>query len=90
MWAMGSTAAPRCTGSTLHAFSGWPLAEGTVGAQYHGVADEGVPFREIAEVIGRHLNVPVVARPASHFGLRGNFGSIDSPTSSRLTQERTP
>src|SRR5580704_8812214 len=36
------------------------LEKGTAGASYHGVADEGIPTREIAEVIGRHLNVPVV------------------------------
>jgi len=37
------------------------LEEGSAAARYHGVADEGVPTREIAEVIGRHLNVPVVS-----------------------------
>lgn len=38
------------------------LENGTAGARYHAVADEGVPFREIAEVIRRWLNVPVVAK----------------------------
>jgi nucleoside-diphosphate-sugar epimerase len=37
------------------------LEEGSAGAVYHGVADEGVPTREIAEAIGRGLNVPVPA-----------------------------
>jgi nucleoside-diphosphate-sugar epimerase len=64
------------------------LEKGTAGARYHAVGEEGVPLREIAEAIGRRLNVPVVAKSADHFGLLGNFISIDNPTSSRLTQER--
>jgi hypothetical protein len=56
------------------------------------VADEGVPTREIAEVIGRHLNVRVVSKSreeaADHFGWIGLFFGIDGPASSTLTQER--
>jgi nucleoside-diphosphate-sugar epimerase len=37
------------------------LERGSAGACYHGVAEEGVPFREIASVIGRHLKLPVVS-----------------------------
>jgi hypothetical protein len=48
------------------------LEQGSAAARYHGVADEGVPTREIAEVIGEHLNVPVVSKSreeaAAHFG----------------------
>src|SRR5581483_7709704 len=48
------------------------LEKGSAGAHYHGVADEGVPTREIAEVIGHHLNIPVVSKSreeaADHFG----------------------
>jgi nucleoside-diphosphate-sugar epimerase len=68
------------------------LEKGSGGAQYQGVADEGVPTREIAEVIGRHLNVPVVSKSreeaADHFGWIGIFFGIDAPASSAQTQER--
>jgi len=68
------------------------LEESSRGARYHGVADEGVPTREIAEVIGRQLSVPVVSKSreeaADHFGWIGMFFGMDSPASSALTQER--
>jgi len=68
------------------------LEKGTARATYHGVADEGVPTREIAEVIGRHLNVPVVSKSseeaADHFGWIAHFFGIDAPASSAQTQER--
>ena len=62
------------------------------GGTYHGVADEGVPTREIAEVIGRQLNVPVVSKSGEeavdHFGWIARFFGIDGPASSAQTQER--
>ena len=62
------------------------LEKGSGGARYHGVADEGVPGREIAEVIGRRLNVPVVSKSregmADHFGWIGQFFAMDGPASS--------
>jgi nucleoside-diphosphate-sugar epimerase len=68
------------------------LEKSSVGARYHGVADKGVPTREIAEVIGRHLNVPVVSKSreeaADHFGWIASFFGIDGPASSAQTQER--
>jgi len=68
------------------------LEKGAAGASYHGVADEGVPTREIAEAIGRGLNVPVVGKSseeaADHFGWIARFFGIDGPASSALTQER--
>jgi nucleoside-diphosphate-sugar epimerase len=68
------------------------LEKGSVGARYHGVADEGVATRDIAEVIGRHLNLPVVSKSreeaADHFGWMVLFFGVDSPASSALTQER--
>jgi len=68
------------------------LEKGATAASYHGVADEGVPTREIAEVIGRHLNVPVVSKSreeaADHFGWIARFFGIDGPASSAQTQQR--
>jgi nucleoside-diphosphate-sugar epimerase len=68
------------------------LEKGSAGATYHGVADEGVPTREIAEVIGRHLNVPVVSKTrkeaADHFGWIALFFGMDGPASGARTQER--
>ncbi|MGA3068016.1 MAG: SDR family oxidoreductase [Tepidisphaeraceae bacterium] len=60
-------------------------------ARYHGVAEQGVPFRDIAAVIGRRLNLPVVSKTpeeaAAHFGWFAHFAMIDNPTSSAKTQE---
>jgi nucleoside-diphosphate-sugar epimerase len=68
------------------------LEKGSAGARYHGVGDEGVPVRDIAGVIGRRLNVPVVARSpaeaADHFGWLAHFLAIDCPASSARTQEQ--
>ena len=67
------------------------LEKGAAGARYHGAAEEGVPFREIAEVIGRRLKVPVVSKTpeeaANHFGWFAHFAAIDNPTSSQRTRE---
>ena len=67
------------------------LEKGAAGC-YHAVAEEGVPLKDIAEVIGRRLKLPVVsktpAQAAEHFGWLGIFAGIDGPASSRLTRER--
>ena len=68
------------------------LEAGAPGSRYHAVADEGVRTREIAEVIGRHLGVPVASvnseKAAAHFGWIAGFFAMDNPTSSMLTRAR--
>jgi nucleoside-diphosphate-sugar epimerase len=68
------------------------LEKGSPEDRYHAVAEEGVRVRDIAEVIGRRLNIPVVAKSpeeaAAHFGWLGVFAGLDCPASSALTQER--
>jgi nucleoside-diphosphate-sugar epimerase len=68
------------------------IEDAPAGSVLHGVADEGVPTREIAEVIGRHLAVPVVSvgieRAIEHFGWLGGFFALDVPASSALTRTR--
>jgi nucleoside-diphosphate-sugar epimerase len=62
------------------------------GSRLHAVGDEGVPFRQIAETIGRHLGVPTARIPAeeakAHFGFLARLLTLDNPTSSALTQRR--
>ena len=85
-----------------------PVAQDALGERYrplqdrevrfHGqaigvvVADEGVPFKAIAEVIARRLNVPLVSKSpeeaAEHFGMFGRFVTFDVPTSSARTRAR--
>ncbi|AKT41098.1 SDR family oxidoreductase [Chondromyces crocatus] len=58
----------------------------------HAIAEEGIPFRDIATAIGRHTHLPVVstsaAEAARHFGWFAGFAALDIPTSSARTQER--
>ncbi|HEV2532939.1 SDR family oxidoreductase [Phenylobacterium sp.] len=65
------------------------LEKGSPGARYHAVGDEGVPTRQIAEAIGRHLNLPVQSLPAEkaaeHFGFLGMFFGIDAPATAHVT-----
>ena len=57
---------------------------------FHAVAEEGVPLKAIAEVIGRRLNLPVVSKSpeeaAEHFGWFERFAGMDAPASSERTQ----
>ena len=67
------------------------LEKGRAGARYHGIAEEGIPFRDIAGVIGRRLNLPVVPKApedaANHFGWFALFAALDMPASNERTQE---
>ena len=68
------------------------LEHGAEGGPFHAIAEEGVPFKEIAEVIGRHLGVPVIAKSpdeaAEHFGGLAMFAGMDMPASSEQTRSR--
>lgn len=63
------------------------VEDAPAGSRLHAVGDEGVPIREIAEVIGRHLNVPTAAVPAGDLGFLGYVLSVDQPASATLTRE---
>lgn len=69
------------------------LEKGSAGSNhYHGVADEGIATRDIAQVIGRQLNLPVVSKSseeaAGHFTWLAHFFAMDAPASSKRTQQQ--
>jgi nucleoside-diphosphate-sugar epimerase len=68
------------------------LEKHEAGSRYNAVAEEGVPVRDIAEVIGRGLKLPVVSLSAeeasAHFGWLAAFMAFDMPASSAQTQKR--
>jgi nucleoside-diphosphate-sugar epimerase len=67
------------------------VEQAPAGSVLHGIAEEGVPVRSIAEVIGRKLDLPVVSvdpdDAADHFSWLGRFLAFDSPVSSSLTRD---
>ncbi len=67
------------------------LEKAPAGSYLDGVADEAVPFHDIASVIGKQLNLPIVSIPKEkafeHFGFLGTIASQDIPRSSEKTQE---
>lgn len=67
------------------------LEHGAGDGIYHAIAEEGVLFKEIAEMIGRRLNLPVVSLPPEkapdHFGWFAQFAGADVPTSSARTRK---
>ncbi|HVO02499.1 MAG TPA: SDR family oxidoreductase [Candidatus Cybelea sp.] len=69
------------------------MESGTMAPRYHAVAEEGVKFREIAAVIGRRLNLPVVAKSPeqaeAHFGWFAHFAAMDNLASSARTRGLT-
>ncbi|WP_034088088.1 SDR family oxidoreductase [Streptacidiphilus albus] len=68
------------------------LESAPAGSRLHAVGEEGVPLREIAEVIGRHLGVPTVSltgeQAEQHFDWIAHFVTLDNPTSNALTRQR--
>jgi nucleoside-diphosphate-sugar epimerase len=75
---------------SAHLF-GLALEKAPAGSTLHAVAEEGVPIREVAEVIGRHLDLPVVSvspeEAGEHFTWLAGFLGLDAPASSTLTRE---
>jgi nucleoside-diphosphate-sugar epimerase len=82
------TAVHRLDAATLFRLA---LESAPAGSVLHGSAEEGVPMRAIAELIGRHLGVPVRSIPAEsaseHFGWLGQFVSADMAASHAITSE---
>jgi nucleoside-diphosphate-sugar epimerase len=67
------------------------LEQAPAGSRLHAVGDEGIPVRQIAEAIGRHLGVPTATIPTpdaeAHFGWVAPTITVDNPTSSARTQQ---
>lgn len=67
------------------------LEKASAGSRLHAVGDEGIPVRQIAGTIGRHLGVPTASTPpkkaAAHFGWLAQSITIDNPTSSARTRQ---
>lgn len=82
------SAVPRLDAAVLFRLA---LEKAPAGSALHGAADEGVRMRDIAEVIGRHLDLPVAQvsdeDAAGHFSWMAGFVGLDSPASNGLTRE---
>ena len=63
------------------------LEQAPAGSVLHAVGDEGVPIREVAEVVGRRLGLPVTSVAAEELGFLGGLLGLDQPASSAKTQE---
>lgn len=67
------------------------LEQGTGIGRYHAVDDQGIAMRDIAGIIGKQLNIPVVSKSpqeaAEHFGWIAHFAGFDNPSSSALTRQ---
>jgi len=68
------------------------LEHGGEAGPFHAIAEEGVPFKDIAAVVGRRLGIPVVAKSpeeaAEHFGGLAMFAGMDMPVSNERTRSR--
>ena len=66
------------------------LERGGEGGPFHAIAEEGIPFKDIAEVIGRRLGLPVVSQSLeeaqAHFGWFAHFAGVDCPATSVHTR----
>lgn len=62
------------------------LEQGVTQAAYHAIADESIPFKAIAEMIGRHLGLPVESREAEHFGWFAKMAGANMAASSAGTR----
>jgi nucleoside-diphosphate-sugar epimerase len=80
-------------GHTLDAGRVYRLAleKAPAGSRLAVVGDEGIPFRTIAETIGRHVGIPTAVIPAeqagSHFGFLASLVGLDLPASSAITRQ---
>lgn len=87
----GSNRWPATHRLDLGTFFALALEKAPAGSALHAVAEEGVPIREVAEVIGRHLDLPVVAidpaDAAEHFSFLATFIGLDAPASSAVTRQ---
>ncbi|MGF6674396.1 SDR family oxidoreductase [Paraburkholderia tuberum] len=69
------------------------LEKGPAGKNWHAIADEGIPFRKIAEAIGSRLNLPAAPIPADvlmlpgYFGFLANLVTLDLPASNAITRQ---
>jgi len=67
------------------------LEDAPAGSRLHAVAEEGIPFRDIAAAIGRGAGVPTASIPASdageRFGFLGGFAGVDNPVSNEVTRK---
>ena len=67
------------------------LEKGTLGARYHVIAEEDVPFKDIADMIGRCLNLHVASKTAAEANENFNWfamcAGMDAPASSQRTRE---
>jgi nucleoside-diphosphate-sugar epimerase len=68
------------------------LEKGAADGIYHAVGEEGVPMRQVIEVIGRVLSIPVISikqeEAGGYYGPLAMFAGLDMPASSALTQQR--
>lgn len=68
------------------------LEQGSAGAVFHAIADEGIPVREIAELVGRRLNLPTASKTpeeaAALLGFIGHALAMDGPATSTRTRAR--